>query len=82
MTGQKLRAAYRCRIFQQLGRLHVTIAVLAVLLIPAFEARAEDPVWTTGRVIGSDGRPVVGAIVAAYDDSNKVVDYAHTDRNG
>ncbi len=53
-----------------------------IFLVIACSARADDPVWTTGRVIGPDGKPVVGAIVAAYDDQNKVVDYAHTDKNG
>ena len=60
----------------------VRVPLLVALLVMACAAGAEDPVWTTGKVLGPDGRPVVGAIVAAYDDSNKVVDYARTDKNG
>lgn len=45
-------------------------------------ARAEEMVWVTGRVVGADNRPKADAVVAVYDDSNKVVDYARTDRNG
>ncbi len=45
-------------------------------------ARAEDLVWATGRIVDADGRPLRGAIIAVYDDKNKVVDYAKTDDNG
>lgn len=45
-------------------------------------ARAEDLVWATGRIMGADGKPLRGALIAVYDDKNKVVDYAKTDDNG
>jgi hypothetical protein len=63
---------------------HFTRTILSFLIIVCAvgTAGAEDPVWTTGKVLGPDGKPVAGAIVAAYDDSNKVVDYARTDKNG
>jgi len=60
-------------------RVAVVAAITAAI---ASSALAEDPIWTTGKIIGPDGKPVVGAVVAAYDDSNKIVDFARTDRNG
>ncbi len=39
-------------------------------------------VWVTGRVLDAKNRPLVDTLVAAYDDNNKVVDYARTDKNG
>lgn len=45
-------------------------------------ALADELVWATGKVLDASGRPRQGAIVAVYDDSNKVVDYARTDENG
>jgi len=59
----------------------VLLPVLFCLLYSSV-ARAEDPIWATGRVLDAEGRPVVGALVAVYDDSNKVVDYARTDHYG
>lgn len=44
--------------------------------------QAEELVWATGKVIDPGGRPMTGAVVAVYDDSNKVVDYARTDDHG
>jgi hypothetical protein len=45
-------------------------------------ARADDLVWTTGRVLDAGGQPLASALVAVYDDSNRVVDYVRTDSNG
>ena len=59
----------------------VMLALAGLLLLP-LTAHAEDLVWATGRVLDERGRPMSGALVAVYDDSNKVVDYARTDRNG
>ncbi len=53
-----------------------------VAICGSLPSKAEDLIWTTGKVESADGRPVVGAVVAAYDDNNKVVDYARTDRFG
>ncbi len=46
------------------------------------KANAEETVWATGRVLDSGGKPVAGALIAVYDDSNKVADYAKTDAQG
>src|SRR5438067_1042228 len=59
----------------------VILALVGLLLLP-LTARTEDLVWATGRVLDERGRPLAGALVAVYDDSNKVVDYARTDRSG
>ena len=48
----------------------------------ASAACAEETVWATGRVLDADGKPVANALVAVYDDSNKVADYAKTDARG
>lgn len=46
-------------------------------------SQAEDLVFATGRVYASDGKtPLSGAIVAVYDDKNRVLDYARTDERG
>ena len=45
-------------------------------------ASAEETVWATGRVLDAGGKPVAGALVAIYDDQNKVADYAKTDAKG
>ena len=45
-------------------------------------ARAEQPVWATGHIVDASNRPMAGAIVAVYDDNNKVVDYARADEHG
>lgn len=58
------------------------LTVFASALTSSGATANDDLIWTTGRVLGAEGRPVVGAIVAAYDDQNKIVDYARTDRNG
>ncbi len=44
--------------------------------------RADQPVWATGHVVDASNRPLVGALVAVYDDNNKVIDYARTDETG
>lgn len=43
---------------------------------------ADDLVWVTGRVLDKNGRPLTNALIAVYDDGNKVVDYTKTDENG
>lgn len=45
-------------------------------------ARAEELVWTSGKVLDPGGRAMRGAYVAVYDDGNRVVDYARTDSEG
>ena len=46
-------------------------------------AGAEDLVWITGRVYGTESRgPLKDAVVAVYDDKNRVIDYARTDADG
>lgn len=58
------------------------VCLLAVAIGAGIPASAEELVWATGKVNDSDGRPLTGALVAVYDESNKVVDYARTDQNG
>jgi Carboxypeptidase regulatory-like domain len=65
-----------------LNKLAAPILGAAILACAASMALADDPIWTTGKIVGPDGKPVAGALVAAYDDQNKVVDYAKTDKNG
>jgi hypothetical protein len=55
---------------------------LPLTVVTASQVRADEPVWATGQVTDSEGKPLAGAIVAVYDDSNHVVDYARTDGNG
>ena len=62
-------------------------ALLAALALagcagPMRAAYAEETVWATGRVLDAGGKPVAGALVAVYDDQNKVADYAKTDAQG
>ena len=60
-----------------------TILLLILLCVPLLSAHAEDLIWITGKVISEEGKlPIAGAIVAAYDDKNRVVDYAKTDSIG
>ena len=50
---------------------------------PSSAESAQDLVWLTGRVVSPDGRaPLKDAVVAVYDEKNKVVDYARTDSDG
>jgi hypothetical protein len=61
--------------------------LLAALLVTslaslAMPACADDRVWLTGVVLASDGRPLSNAVVAVYDDKQKVVDHAKTDEDG
>src|SRR5688500_6951752 len=51
------------------------------LTVPA-TALPDELVWATGKVIGSDGKPLKGAVVVVYDDKEKIVDYAYTDEKG
>src|SRR5580700_3889819 len=74
----------------RLGQVRLRRRVAAVIGLPVpllalcctLPAKADEPVWATGHVADADGDPLVGAIVAVYDDSNHVVDYARTDRSG
>jgi len=57
-------------------------AIVLLLALPGI-ARADELVTLTGRVFAADGRtPLAGALVAVYDDRNRVVDYARTDSSG
>lgn len=58
------------------------VPALGVLLCAPCGARADQPVWATGHILDAQNRPMSNAIVAVYDDNNKVVDYARTDENG
>jgi len=66
------------------SRLGLAAALAALTIIGAEypAARADQPVWACGHVLDAEGRPMIGAIVAAYDDANHVVDYAKTDSYG
>src|SRR5437667_10241652 len=55
---------------------------LTMLVLGILSAQAENLVWATGKVLDPSGTPMAGAIVAVYDDNNKVVDYARTDAKG
>src|SRR5664279_218428 len=65
-------------------RITPLFAALVVLFSLRYvPAAAEDLVWATGRVCAAHSdRPMAGAIVAVYDDKNRVIDYAKTDENG
>ena len=65
-----------------LVRFGLLLCLLLAGMASGQTARADDPVWVTGRVIDDDGRAIRNALVAAYDDHNKVVDYARTDERG
>lgn len=65
-----------------LKNLFGSLALLGALACCSMPAQATEYVWATGKVLDSDNRPVPNAFVAVYDDSNKVVDYTRTDRNG
>ena len=60
----------------------LAVSLIAVLLASSLVARAEEMIWATGRILTPEGRALSGALVAVYNDSNKVVDYAKTDENG
>ncbi len=67
------------------ANLSIVVSVLALSLTACFNstaAHADSPVWALGRVVDSSGRPVPNALVAVYDDRNRVEDYARTDANG
>jgi hypothetical protein len=62
-------------------RLFVLVLLLSHFVQPP--ASAEDLVWLTGRVMASDSRsPLKDALVAVYDEKNRVADYAKTDSEG
>ena len=63
---------------------NVVYGVLIALVLAGYanSARAEHPVWATGRILDVYDRPMSGALVAVYDDNNKVIDYARTDDHG
>ncbi len=56
--------------------------IAAISLCCGVRANAAEYVWATGKVLDANGRPMSNAFVAVYDDSNKVVDYTRTDRQG
>ena len=58
------------------------LALAATMCAIASSAHAEDLVWASGKVMDARGRAMRNAYVAVYDDSNKVVDYSHTDSEG
>src|SRR5690348_12295126 len=60
----------------------LSLVALLLCLLPGL-VRADELVYTTGKVYAKDGKtPLAGAIVAVYDDKNHVVDYAQTDAYG
>jgi hypothetical protein len=58
------------------------LLALPLLCLGSTRSGADEPVWATGHVADAEGHPLVGALVAVFDDGNHVVDYARTDRNG
>jgi hypothetical protein len=58
------------------------LTAIFLSLFAAQGVRAEELAWVTGKINGADGRPLRNALIAVYDDKNKVVDYARTDDNG
>ncbi len=65
--------------------LSICASVLAISSIACFHcdaAKADSPVWALGRVVDGDGHPVANALVAVYDDQNRVEDYARTNAQG
>jgi hypothetical protein len=71
----------RDKIKNLFGSLALT-ALVGLLVCGSVPGKAGEYVWATGKVLDAGGRPVANAFVAVYDDSNKVVDYTRTDRNG
>ena len=64
-------------------RVMLTFCTLISLLSFASAARTDELIYATGRVFAADGRtPLPGAVVAVYDDKNRVLDYTHTDGRG
>ena len=62
-----------------------SVALAMLIALTAYcsaSCQATEYVWATGKVLDARGRPLPNAFVAVYDDSNKVVDYTRTDRNG
>lgn len=54
-----------------------------LLACVAAGSRAEDLVWATGKVLSADGkRPIEGAVVAVFDQKNRVIDFAKTGPHG
>src|SRR5688572_6576698 len=58
------------------------LAIAIILFTLPLTALSDELVWATGKVVGSDGKPLKGAVVVVYDDKEKIVDYAHTDEKG
>jgi hypothetical protein len=59
------------------------LLVCVVGVIAARPAYAERTVWCMGRVVDLPrGKPLAGAIVAVYDEKNRVIDYARTGPDG
>ncbi len=60
-----------------------SLLIVVLLGLLGAGARAEDLVWATGRVLSADGRvPIEGAMVAVYDQKNRVIDYAKSGPDG
>lgn len=68
---------------KQLDRFLLMIALLTgLLLIPSYFAWAADIIYVSGHVEDEAGHPLAHALIAVFDDRNRVVDYAHTDNQG
>jgi len=65
-----------------INNLFCCLALITLLACCSAPGQAAEYVWATGRVLDAGGRAVPNAFVAVYDDSNRVVDYTRTDRNG
>jgi hypothetical protein len=57
----------------------LTLLAVAALAAPVV---ADEIIWTSGKAVGPDGKPVKGLVVVVYDDKDKIVDYAYTDEQG
>jgi len=60
----------------------ITSLLVALITTSTYACWAEQPVWATGHIADSSGRAISGAIIAVYDDNNRVLDYARTDESG
>ncbi len=61
----------------------MTVVATCIFMFASNVAKADDMVWLTGRILDESGkRPASGAMVAVYDDKNRVVDYAKADEEG
>ena len=61
----------------------LTLISLALSFSGHVAARAEDVVHAVGRIFAADGKtPIAGAMVAVYDDKNRVLQYVRTESDG